>query len=371
MFKDSDVGLSSSKVLEQTINWRQYADSKLINEADLGLMGDYDKQLEEDQATMFDERGGELAQLFIKILCSISHEPTKQYVLALIDLLLTKDENRRRAFHGIHSSSNNCYQPFFSILTRGTDHPYTIAKACRILSILLAKDVDGSSREIEEYFQAIFSRLDTARGVDLLVSVSSLKIMLRNPDSHAAFFKLGGPKVLIPLLRVDTQNTQLMYFLAFCIWLLTFNTDNLPLLAENEVCLRLAEVLRAVLKEKVVRVVMASLRNLLDRASFNEQMISAGLSRILPALAARKWNDEDLVSDLDAVSSKLEQAVAEFSSYERYSAEILSGNLEWSPVHNEKFWRENVHKFENDNLNLIRCLISLLDSEDGLTLEVA
>jgi len=100
-------------------------------------------------------------------------------------------------------------------------------------------------------------------------------------------------------------------------------------------------------------------------------MINSGLLKVLSSLEGRKWNDDDLENDIRVVDQTLQKAVAVLSSFERYSAEILSGNLEWSPVHSEKFWRENNLKFENDNFNLIRALISLLDSQDELTLEVA
>jgi V-type H+-transporting ATPase subunit H len=30
------------------------------------------------------------------------------------------------------------------------------------------------------------------------------------------------------------------------------------------------------------------------------------------------------------------------------------GSLEWSPVHSEKFWKENVKKFEENDFYLIK-----------------
>jgi len=45
-----------------------------------------------------------------------------------------------------------------------------------------------------------------------------------------------------------------------------------------------------------------------------------------------------------------------------YKKEVLSGNLEWSPVHrSEKFWRENSHKLEEDNFKLLLVLKGLLE----------
>lgn len=50
------------------------------------------------------------------------------------------------------------------------------------------------------------------------------------------------------------------------------------------------------------------------------------------------------------------------SSFEKYQKELHSHHLEWSPVHSEKFWRENIKKFEDDDFKLIKRLITLLDN---------
>jgi len=76
------------------------------------------------------------------------------------------------------------------------------------------------------------------------------------------------------------------------------------------------------------------------------------------SLTSRKWQDDEITDDVNVVGDTLERFVITLSSYEKYSAEVLSGNLEWSPVHNEKFWRENISKFEDDNFNLIKYVVA-------------
>ena len=42
------------------------------------------------------------------------------------------------------------------------------------------------------------------------------------------------------------------------------------------------------------------------------------------------------------------------SSFELYREEVMSGNLVWSLVHrSEKFWRENVGRFEENNFKVL------------------
>ena len=54
-------------------------------------------------------------------------------------------------------------------------------------------------------------------------------------------------------------------------------------------------------------------------------------------------------------------------------SEVRSGRLEWSPVHrSEKFWRENAANLNDKNYELLKILITLLEtSKDNLILSVA
>lgn len=60
------------------------------------------------------------------------------------------------------------------------------------------------------------------------------------------------------------------------------------------------------------------------------------------------------------------------SSFDEYVNEVKMGRLEWSPVHSsEKFWRENAEKLNEKNYELLKMLITLLESEDPLIVTVA
>jgi V-type H+-transporting ATPase subunit H len=41
------------------------------------------------------------------------------------------------------------------------------------------------------------------------------------------------------------------------------------------------------------------------------------------------------------------------SSFEQYKAEVLSGGLDWTPMHKDaSFWRENIGKFEENDFQV-------------------
>merc|ERR1719284_2282333 len=93
----------------------------------------------------------------------------------------------------------------------------------------------------------------------------------------------------------------------------------------------------------------------------------------LELLEQRKFEDEDIQEDISFLMEKMNESVQDLSSYDEYVTEVRSGRLEWSPVHrSEKFWRENAAKLNDKNYELLRILITLLEStKEPLVLSVA
>lgn len=164
---------------------------------------------------------------------------------------------------------------------------------------------------------------------------------------------------------------QQLYLTGFCLWLLTFNSDNDALLHEYSIIDKIASVIKVVAREKVVRICFSVLCNLIGRSNFTEEMIGADLHRIVPTLSSRTYKDADINADMDKLNEVLGGRIAELSSFEMYTAELMSGALRKSPVHNEKFWRENAIRFEDNNAVLIKTLIAHLLSEKEDSLEMA
>ena len=61
----------------------------------------------------------------------------------------------------------------------------------------------------------------------------------------------------------------------------------------------------------------------------------------------QNWEDEDVGATLEWLKEKLADDIKLLSSWDKYKKEVLSGSLEWSPMHtSEQFWLENSPKFE-------------------------
>ena len=125
---------------------------------------------------------------------------------------------------------------------------------------------------------------------------------------------------------------------------------------------------------------MFTFQNLIEKPEENStvkenciSMVQCKVMKQLEFLEQRKFDDEDIQSDIEFLKEKMDASLQDLSSYDEYVTEVRSGRLEWSPVHrSEKFWRENAHKLNDANYELLRILIGLLETSDSeLILSVA
>lgn len=123
-------------------------------------------------------------------------------------------------------------------------------------------------------------------------------------------------------------------------------------------------------------------------------MVQSKVLKQLSILEQRKFDDEDIVEDIQFLNERLQASVQDLrysrkllliiiiiihlyklfhSSFDEYATEVKSGRLEWSPVHRSaQFWRENASRLNERNYELLRILVHLLEtSRDPLVLSVA
>lgn len=107
---------------------------------------------------------------------------------------------------------------------------------------------------------------------------------------------------------VEDVSIQMVYQAVFCFWLFSFDEEIAgELNAKFGIIPLLADVARNAVKEKVVRVIVATLKNLAEKAP--NANVSAMLgSKCLPlmeSLSARRWSDEEITQDIDVVKELL------------------------------------------------------------------
>ncbi|MBA0611912.1 hypothetical protein Godav_012563 [Gossypium davidsonii] len=91
--------------------------TKLISGTGLQLLRRYDNRAESVRAQLLDDDGPAYVQVFVNILRDIFKEETVEYVLALIDEMLTANLKRARLFHDKSLANEDTYEPFLRTKT--------------------------------------------------------------------------------------------------------------------------------------------------------------------------------------------------------------------------------------------------------------
>ncbi|KAI3940742.1 hypothetical protein MKW98_030061 [Papaver atlanticum] len=368
-----DAELTTENVLKRDVHWESYMTHKMITLTCLGKIRRYDNQSESHKAALLDEDGAAYVKLFVNILRdnpfqengTISRyafkKETVEYVLALIDEMLT---------------GNGC------LLWKG--NWFIQNKSCKILSAIVSarpRNQSGlnthvksshpkvKSTSIDDVLKGLLEWLcaqlkypsHPSRGIPS--AISCLSTLLKEPPVRSSFVQADRVKLLIPMISPATsqKSVQLLYETCLCLWLLSYYEPAVRYLASSRTLLRLVDVVKSSTKEKVVRVVVLILKNLLAKGRFGSKMVVVGLPQIVQSLKARAWNDEDLLEGLDQLEEGLKDNIKEMSSFDKYKQEVLLGHLDWSPMHKDPvFWRENVFNFEENDFQILRVLITIL-----------
>jgi len=360
--------LTTEKVLARSIPWDNLRGANIIQARDVELINRYDKHPIETKLNIFQMEGDDYASLFLKMVATIQKEETLQYLLTLIEELLLADETKATAFLRL-KDVNPSYPvgPFFRFLSPVSENDwYITSKAAKILAILLLKTTAPATDDVQNLLRWVSSQVKTKKSsLDLGNALGTLQIILRKDQYRTVFFKEDGLATLGGLLRDQahhqTPNFQIIYQALQCLWLLSYNAFIAENFGDSEIVFKIGHILKSVNKEKVTRMSLATLKNLLDKKNNNEKMIEAGLLKVVEKLLQNKCADEDIVSDLEALQESLQKNLTILSSWDMYKQELLSGQLEWSPVHrSEKFWRENATRFEDNQGRALGALMELL-----------
>mmetsp|Transcript_5661 Transcript_5661/g.16061 ORF Transcript_5661/g.16061 Transcript_5661/m.16061 type:complete len:462 (-) Transcript_5661:33-1418(-) len=374
--------VTNEEVFQRSIPWGKLQETGIIDGQERELIEGFDKEVPMAQKRMLDEDGPMYAEAFMSLIAKVQMDAYLQYTLAQVDEILNLGEVNAALFVQLRQKDEQLpFQPLFALLRRQNPDLFIITKASKIIATLLLRAVrygteaDEVARDARLLFKWIAGNLrdPDARPELTQALLQALRIALRNQSLRVTFDGLDGLDLLSSLLR--SQYHQIIYQSLFCIWLLSYNTK----LAEGRfhkttVIEKIVDTVRNVQREKVVRISVASLRNLATAGRPNcLLMIEAGFMKILPNLLMRKWGDEELEGNLEVLHEKLSDVLHELGSWDIYRSEILSGDLEWSLAHkSDRFWRENVSHFAENEFQLIGVLINIVqNSNNGLVLAVA
>merc|ERR1719189_2116838 len=147
-----------------------------------------------------------------------------------------------------------------------------------------------------------------------------MQMMLRIDQYRIAFVSLDGIGAIVTVLS-GKVNFQIQYQLSFCLWVLTFNPTIAEKLNKFGVIPILADILADAQKEKVSRIILAVFRNLIEKPEESKvtkenciSMVQCRVMKQLEFLEQRKFEDEDIQSDIEFLKQKMELALQDLSS---------------------------------------------------------
>ncbi|XP_022129727.1 V-type proton ATPase subunit H isoform X3 [Pieris rapae] len=369
----SVLQIRASEIRQSQINWQSYLQSQMITQRDHDFIVNLDQRGQKD---LPDKNPETCADVFLNLITHISKDNTIQYVLVLIDDILSEDKSRVKIFR--QSRHGNVWQPFLNLLNRQDE--FVQHMTARIIAKLACWHPQLMEKSDLHFYLSWLKDQLKSNNNDYIQSVARcLQMMLRVDEYRFAFLSVDGISTLLSILA-SRVNFQVQYQLVFCLWVLTFN----PLLAEkmnkfNAIPI-LADILSDSVKEKVTRIVLAVFRNLIEKPEDHQvakehciAMVQCKVLKQLFILEQKRSDDEDIMNDVEFLNERLQASVQDLSSFDQYATEVKSGRLEWSPVHKSaKFWRENAARLNERGQELLRTLVHLLEkSRDPVVLAVA
>uniref|UniRef100_A0A1B6C3S7 ATPase V1 complex subunit H C-terminal domain-containing protein n=2 Tax=Clastoptera arizonana TaxID=38151 RepID=A0A1B6C3S7_9HEMI len=404
----------ATEIRAQRVNWQSYLQSQMISQEDYSFITAFDNADASTREALLKEKRTQCAKTFLNLLEHVSKDQTIQYVLVMIDDMLQEDKKRVEIFreYSLKKREPVCGQ--FLNLLNGSDG-FIINMTARIIAKVAcwgSELIDTSDLQfyltwlkdqlVLNYDSFVQAKLDSELGAADIMPVDEialaikqsedlnneymqsvarcLQMMLRIEEYRNAFISVDGISTLLGVLSGGKVNFQIQYQLIFCIWVLTFSPKLAERMNKFSVIPILASILSDSVKEKVTRITLAVFRNLIqkpeDSSICKEHCIAMVQSKVLKQLSIleqRKFDDEDIVEDVQFLNEKLLASVQDLSSFDEYATEVKSGRLEWSPVHRSaQFWRENAPRLNEKNYELLRILIHLLEtSRDTQVLSVA
>ncbi|CAL1704022.1 unnamed protein product [Somion occarium] len=366
----------SSKIRAKPVPWEAYQRAGLVTSDELTLIKKVDRQPRAKIDNLFLSDGPTYAQLYLRLLKKLQRADTQQFILVLIADALADHEERIKLFTSASETDSELpYGPLQRMLESQDD--FLQMKAVQILTILLSADpAPIQPQRLQPFLNTLATFISHALPHKRDIAVQCLEAILPRPECRKAVW--ANPSLIPGLVEILKQNPgpQMSYQVGFCFWLLTFQQEIAEQIDKKfDIIPLLTTVAQNAVKEKVIRVIIATFRNLVAKAPAANlpSMLVAQLLPFVKNLGTRKWTDEDIVEDVQYLREELNARFESLTTYDEYTSELLSGHLSWSPVHeSDMFWKENAPKLNDKDYEQLRLLIRLLqESSDPTVLAVA
>ena len=311
----------------------------------------------------------DIVALVPQVLSNVASETgPAQYLLTLVSEACRADASLWEFFT---RNAAAWFVPFTMLLGRPNIDTYTADKAVQVLTAIMAHARDNAFtvQQVKLIATNLVAGQYRASQVGVLDGLSNL---LKQDTYRRSVFEVFG--IVEKILAVSVESPGALYRALFCLWVSSFNEDVLVRILAPR-----ADSIVALLKstftecrvEKILRIALAVVTNLVNAPSFSVAMVESGIVHAIQPLEYEKWRDAELYEAIRGAANRVAAETSRHSNFERYEKELRGESLKWGFIHSEKFWLENVNQFEKDNFAPVAQLVKLLGSSDPETQAVA
>ncbi|KAG8724134.1 H(+)-transporting V1 sector ATPase subunit H [Ceratobasidium sp. 395] len=371
----------AARIRARSLSWESYQRAGQISQTDLAQLKKVDKQPPAKVNSVLLGEGPQYALLYVSILKKLARTEPTQAVLVMIGDALVDHEERAGLFLRTGDEDPELpFGPFVKALD--SDDEFVRLKSAQLLTALLTLPTQPPTPThiLTPLLHKLSINISSSSPHAQDVSLQCLAALLALRPARTIAWQAPGHesvRAVVKLLKGPPAPVpQTAYLAGYCMWLMSFDEDVAKgVNAEFDVVPVLVGIAQGAGKEKVIRVIIATLKNLATKAPAQNlpSMLVAKLLPFCKNLATRKWTDEEILEDVTFLKDLLQQNFESLSTYDEYTSELASGHLSWSPVHeSEAFWKENATRLDEKDFAQLKRLVELLKtSQDNTVLAVA
>ncbi|KAJ2449088.1 H(+)-transporting V1 sector ATPase subunit H [Coemansia sp. RSA 2336] len=373
----------TEKVRQKPIPWEGYSRAGLISSEELQQLKAFQKQLAERPEQQQPESLAGHVDLVVSLTEKLSSIDALQYLLVALDDMVELDTGAVQELSRGIVEGGAVERALFRCMEKRDD--YLGLKASKILTgvaVSCNQEQFAFGRMFAFLEKCMRSELTSVVDVALQVVQSALRVVRARKvlytEAPGCLTQMvdvlkrtvGGARAAAPAGgRGVVAMSQTQYEVVFCLWLLTFGRNEAVTLDRRyDVVPTLVEIARGAVKEKVVRVIVATWANMAQRAAAVPGLLVARVPACLETLrVGRNFKDEDLKQMVADLSEVLAEHSGVMTSWDEYKNQLKSGRLEWSGWHrSEQFWKIHAAKMDEQDHQIVRQLAKVL-SDAGST----
>lgn len=369
------------------IPWEGYHRASLISADDLALIQATASQPKLKQEQIWEHDTEKYVSLYLSLLSQLSRVDCLQATLVYLSDMIEDHEERIALF------LDHALDPYAALTPHLESSDYYIrTKTLSLLSVFLEFHPTPPQDVLSTIGPEIARLTSSGDSNEQELGIELFEHVLRQPIARQAVWAAKGSgassngeanetSIISSLVEkmkgAGRMTAQIQYQLAFCFWLLTFDVEIASQFNKRfSIIPLLTELARSAVKEKVIRILVATFRNLAEKApeaNLATMLVAGNLLPLIQNFSSRKWSDDELKDDIEWLKEQLEEAKRKMTTYDEYLTELESGLLRWSPPHtSEEFWSQNADKLNEKNHQQLKKVIELLSSaSDPVVLAVA